>query len=152
MSEPTRRADFPSLCLSALLACVAGCTGSTRPAVHPVTGHVFFHKTTPAAGAFVVFQPATDAQKQAMAARPFATVEADGSFSLTTYETNDGAPEGDYGVTIVWTPPVKTKGPRITDGDATAPDKLGGRYGNPQKPALTATVKKGENTFRFDVE
>jgi hypothetical protein len=152
MQISAHRAVVSALCLSALVACVAGCGGPSRPAVHPVTGHVFFQKTTPAAGAFVVFQPVTDGLEKAMAARPFAKVESDGSFSLTTYEAGDGAPEGEYGVTVVWAPPAASKGPRITDGGATLPDKLGGRYGNPKKPALKASVKKGENTFEFDVQ
>ena len=146
------RAGVFAACLSALAACVAGCGGTSRPAVYPVTGHVFFQKKTPAAGAFVVFQPATDALEKSMAARPFAKVESDGSFTLTTYEAGDGAPEGEYGVTVVWAPPVASKGPRITDGDAALPDKLGGRYGNPKKPALKASVKQGDNTFEFEVQ
>ncbi len=141
---------FPGLFCALGLIC-AGCGGPSRPPVQPAMGQVF-QKSTPVAGAFIVFHPASAEFQKAMEARPFAWVQPDGSFMLTTYEEGDGAPEGEYGVTVVWNPPAKSAGPRIRDGGAALPDKLEGRYGNPQKPRLKATVAKGQNTFRFDLD
>src|SRR5438477_1135804 len=52
----------------------------------------------PAAGAVVHFHPATPSEKNKL--YPAAKVEADGSFALTTFENKDGAPPGEYLVTI----------------------------------------------------
>jgi hypothetical protein len=112
---------------------------------------VFFKKTQPAAGAFVVFHAQSPAVADAAAARPFAYVQEDGSFRLTTYAEGDGAPVGEYGVTIVWESAPRSSGPRIREGNS-GPDRLGGRYGDPQHPRLQATVQKGDTSLRFDVE
>ena len=137
----------------ALLAAVltAGCSGGpSRPAVYPVKGQVFVNTTQPAAGALVVFHPLSSELTKQSAARPFAYVRDDGSFQLTTYSEGDGAPAGEYGVTVVWEAPPKSGGPRLREGGT--PDRLGGRYGNPNSPRLKATVQsRGENVFRFDL-
>src|SRR5262245_35812972 len=53
---------------------------------------------------------------------PVGRVGEDGSFRLTTYENEDGAPPGKYRVTIRWPEPRK--------GEASGPpvDRLKGRY------------------------
>src|SRR5262245_4488708 len=85
--------------LAALL--VAGC-GSGKPQTVPAGGKVLFHKATPAAGALVVFHPADPAAEKRIGGKPFAKVKDDGTFALTTYAEGDGAPEGEYGVTVDW--------------------------------------------------
>src|SRR5262249_4853136 len=134
----------------ALAAVVAvGCSGGpARPAVYPVRGQVFVNKTQPAAGALVVFHPLSAEVARQAAARPFAYVRDDGSFQLTTYNEGDGAPAGEYGVTVVWEAVPKSGGPRIREGGT--PDRLGGRYGDPNSPKLKVTVQpQGENNFRL---
>ena len=146
--------NFPTALLLSgwLLICLAGCGGGpVRPPVHPVTGQAFFQKMTPAAGAFIVFHPVSEALEKAMEARPFARVQPDGSFSLTTYDEGDGAPEGEYGVTVVWTA-AKSTGPRIRDGRLRLRINLPDATATQKKPALTAKVAHGQNTFRFDLE
>ena len=86
----------------------------------------------PAAGASVAFHPERDPADPDLP-RPRATVRADGSFTLGTYEEGDGAPAGSYVVTVVW-----AAGPR--DGD-----KLSGRYSSPAHPRLRSVVLKGPN-------
>jgi hypothetical protein len=48
----------------------------------------------------VVFHPKDNADPQAP--RPFGTAGADGSFGLTTSRPGDGAPAGEYRVTVIW--------------------------------------------------
>jgi hypothetical protein len=86
-----------------------------------------------AAGAFVLFIPALEAADSPVP-RPRATVKEDGSFVLSTYGEEDGAPAGDYLVTVTWSP-----------SDRDDEDKLGGRYKDRAKTPLKATVKEGSN-------
>jgi hypothetical protein len=84
--------------LTASLGAVLGCGGkSDRIAVHPFRSKVVF-SAPEAASAMVVFHPVGNADPKAP--RSFATLEKDGSFELSTFDTRDGAPVGDYAVTL----------------------------------------------------
>src|SRR5688572_4246517 len=90
--------------LFAAIAAIVGCgggspTGNQKP-VHPVRGEVY-HGGKAAAGAFVVFVPAME-PADTPDPRPRGHVNEDGSFTLSTYGVNDGAPAGEYLVTITW--------------------------------------------------
>lgn len=124
-----------SLLSAVLLAeAIAGC-GSEGIATHPVKGKLLV-KGQPAPGAFVVFHPlskeATD--------RPTAQVVADGSFQVTTANPNDGAPEGDYAVTVEWWKLVQSDG-----GAVAGPNVIPNQYGKAESTPLRVTVKQGEN-------
>jgi hypothetical protein len=69
-----------------------------RLATFPVKGSVVVGKEPPK-GAFVVFHPISSTPN---APRPAGYVTKFGGYSLTTYESGDGAPPGDYRVTIEW--------------------------------------------------
>lgn len=133
---------------------LAGCGGSGKPEAVPAGGKVMFNKTTVPVGALVVFHPPDPATEKRIGGKPFAKVKDDGTFALTTYAEGDGAPEGEYGVTIDWRPATKgTKLSLDSESGASGPSKLNPRYGNPQQPVLKATVKKGDaNQFTFDVD
>jgi hypothetical protein len=100
-----------------------GCApGDGKPRVYPVTGKVTV-KGKPASGARVVFYPtAPDALEK-----------------LQSFVPEDGAPEGDYKVTIVWPEPPPANAMGIFDQK----DRLAGRYSNPEKSGLTAHVESG---------
>lgn len=103
--------------------------------VYPVSGTVTV-KGQPAAGATVVFHPRGDVG-MTKGNKPFARVGEDGSFHATTYVSNDGAPAGEYTVTVVWPQNPNARGP--------SPDRLQNRYSSPTDSKLTATVTEGEN-------
>src|SRR5262245_11865951 len=87
--------------VTVLLVAVAGCSsGSERVPVFPVRGQVFY-QSKPAVGAVVILNPQDASLGERLPMRPNGKVEADGSFQITTYETNDGAPAGEYKVTIL---------------------------------------------------
>ena len=74
--------------------------------VYPVKGQVALNGE-PTDGAFLVFHPvageATKGDKTTgEPLRPRAQVKSDGSFELTTYQAQDGAPAGEYAVTVEW--------------------------------------------------
>jgi hypothetical protein len=99
---------------------------------------------TPAPGAQVVFQRVDPESKQRI--RADALVEADGSFSLSTYEANDGAPVGDYKVSAVWRVPSYT--PQGRPGPNTLPVK----YAKAETSGLIAEVTDGKNDFVFELK
>jgi hypothetical protein len=117
-----------------------------------------FKKATPAADALVVFHPTDPAFEKQIGGKPLATVRPDGSYTMTTYAPDDGAPEGEYGVTVEWR--GKPKGganPLGVEGGAVAGSAgqslLNPKYGDPRQPAFKVTVTKGQsNEFTFDVD
>lgn len=119
----------------ALVALHAACQKQPeRLPVAPVRGKVLY-QGQPAAGAMVGFFP-LDAP---FALKPQAKVAADGTFQLSTYELGDGAPADKYGVTITWPGP----NPRSNgegDEEIQGPDRLRGRYANPQTSKWTIEV------------
>ncbi len=120
---------------------LASCGGSGRPPVYPVSGSLKV-KGAPATGAFVVFHPRGEQDRRAL--KPHGRVGLDGTFRLTTFDTNDGAPEGEYAVTVVW--PAEA-GPHSPDPGETGPDRLGGRFADPVKPVRTVVVHSGDTTI-----
>src|SRR5262245_38254316 len=75
-------------CLS-LAVLLAGCTTTTGPKTEPVTGTVTLDGK-PLAGAQVVFQPKSGGQAAS------GTTDAQGKFTLTTFNAKDGAAVGSY--------------------------------------------------------
>jgi hypothetical protein len=98
--------------------------------VHPVRGRVTVGGQ-PAAGAFVLLVP-VDEPPDAKDPRPRAEVQEDGSFTIWTYAPDDGAPAGEYVVTVRWE-------------DRDVGDKLGGRFAEATSSPLRASVKEGSN-------
>jgi hypothetical protein len=122
------------------VAILAGCGKSRladRKPVVPVRGFVSF-QGKPAVGAVVSFQPAGQIQLGGLRAN--GRVGDDGAFALTTYVTADGAPPGQYVVTVYWADPAKRlaedEGDERTD---LAPDLLKGRFAG-GRSVLRATV------------
>ncbi|MEK6233573.1 MAG: hypothetical protein N2C14_02590, partial [Planctomycetales bacterium] len=130
--------------LVGLLFAFASCGGDSRPEIdrlpaHPVRGKVL-HKGKPAKGVMVILHPKDKAKadKYFKAGRPRGYPDAKGEFMVTTYDSGDGAPVGDYEVVAIW---------KITDQETgeEGPDLLKSRYNNPQESGLLATVKEGDN-------
>jgi hypothetical protein len=106
-----------------------------RIEVHPAQGRVQFGDAIPQ-GALLTLHPLSPA----LSIRPKATVRTDGTFQVSTYGASDGAPEGDYRVTIVWHQLVEV------DGEPTAgPNLLPPSYSQPGTTDLRVSVKPGTN-------
>lgn len=125
-----------SLALAAAL--VAGCSSSDadRLEVVPVEGQlVFENKTTP--GAFVVLHPLDNGAAGEL--RPTGYVDENGKFSVTTYERGDGAPAGEYAVTVEWRKLV------AKDGEVQAgPNVLPQKYARAGTTDLRVHVAEGQ--------
>jgi hypothetical protein len=140
-----RNLRWGSVALAAVaLSVLAGCSGDQgRFPVNYVTGAVFVNGK-PAAGARLFFHPLADPASP-RALRPFAEVEADGSFEVNTYLAGDGAPTGDYVVTVYWPAPPPAKG-RFSD-ESMPPDRLKDVYSNPRTSKLRAHIIRGDNVL-----
>lgn len=123
-------------CGLCLIFCGCGAKHDNRIEVHPVSGKLLV-AGKPAANAQVILYPAEAAGKLDQSrVRPHATVEADGSYHLTTFVTRDGAPVGDFALTVIWPgPPVKSQ-----VDDEPGPDRLQQRYSDPKKPAASVHI------------
>jgi hypothetical protein len=124
------------------LMLVTGCGKKARPGelpVYPVKGQVTY-KGEPMPFAVVTFFPAGQPFAQALKSR--ATADRDGHYQLTTYERNDGVPEGEYSV-ILYVPP---KEPDPYELEApNQPDRLKRAYLDPAKTRLRFTVRPEPN-------
>src|SRR5438552_412895 len=83
------------LLLALVLAGGVGC--SRKQTCYPVRGRVLY-KGQPVAGAFVIFYPKQDTGSTTITAA--GTTDAEGWFFLSTFDSDDGAPAGEYDVTI----------------------------------------------------
>lgn len=127
------------VCLVLLAA--GGCGGKSGPervAVYPVDGTVTF-KGQPMPGAFIVFHPKTP---QPNAPSPRAEINKDGVLKVSTYDGGDGAPEGEYVVTIEWRKLVKN-GADVVAGPNVVPRK----YSRPETSDIVRKVAAAPTTL-----
>src|SRR5687768_4724922 len=116
------------------LALLAGCGDKSvagRPPVYPASGQVVY-KGQPLEGAFVSFTP-TEGKTHGASGR----TDAEGRFTLTTFDPGDGAPAGRYRVTVtkaksivtpdpvdpVANPPLKVEQKHLIPAKYSAPEK-----------------------------
>lgn len=127
-----------ALALVALGLASCGKADGRKP-TFPVTGRVLLADGRPAEHATVVLHPVGDTGPDV--AKPRGKVAADGSFTLTTYDANDGAPAGEYRVTVErW-----LAGTRPDEGPS---NRLSPIYASPEKSGLTATVTAGPTELK----
>ncbi len=147
------------------LCALAGCGGSDRPDTYPVTGTLTLNGK-PVEGAEISFYGEGAARVAG------GRTNADGKYSLTTFETNDGAVAGDHVVTIVkrkpkgeFSGPMDAENPGEAYGaameaaasgepDALTIDELPVEYASKDSSTLKRTVIKDggdQNTFSFDL-
>ena len=125
------------------LVAANGC-GDGKITRYPVTGTVLVDDK-PAEGVQVIFIP-VEGSDEFMRERPAGYSGPDGTFQLTTFGTDDGAPAGDYQVMLRWFVANPQSAPAERDdrqARAPTPDRLGGRYANPEQTGLKATIPRG---------
>lgn len=144
MSQSGSLRTWPRLAfLTANLVILAAGCGKPEAPLYPVTGKVLF-EGKPAENAMVVFHPVNPTGSEAV--RPTAKVGPDGTFKLLTVRTDDGAPAGDYKVTVeLW-----LAGARPDDPPS---NRLPPKYSKPDTSGLTATVSTGPTELpAFDLK
>jgi hypothetical protein len=127
------------LCVFCLCLCLASCSskyGDHPP--YPTSGQILVNGQPVPQGVQVTFFHEGDWGEKTIPP-PTALTDDEGKFELTTYPdgSKDGAPAGDYKVTVEW--------PAWRRGKDRGPDKFGGKYAKPETSGLTAHVEKGKN-------
>jgi hypothetical protein len=121
--------------LAPALLCLSSCgEGNDRLQVFPVAGELFVDEQ-PAHEAFVYLHPVKADADHPM--RPYGQVDKEGKFKIATYVSADGAPAGEYIVTIEWLT-FNALGNQWGE-----PDKLDGKYRDPATSEIRVTVKEG---------
>jgi hypothetical protein len=122
-----------------LMVLAVGCgQGEVAPpvAVHPAQGKITF-KGLPTHGATVTLHPKTPTADVPV---PRATVDKTGAFQISTFAPGDGAPEGEYTVTVFWYKPIGT-GLDVTPGPNVIPVK----YTKPESTDIVVKIAAGQN-------
>jgi hypothetical protein len=145
----TRTTHTLGMFLLSCLISTSGC-GSSGTETVPVTGKVTC-KGQPVVKASVVFMPVTSTG----GGRP-ATGETDanGMYSLSTFEVNDGAVPGEHRVSIVIVSDEPEPPPGAKEARFWKPplQPFADKYTQPETSGLTATVERGkENSLDFDL-
>lgn len=134
---------------------IIGC-GPSKPETHPVTGIVLF-KGKPVEGATVTFSSGDSSA--------VGRTDAQGKYSLTTFERDDGAAAGEYKVRVLKydTPPAPAAAgggsdenyvPPPLEESAPPPPKslLPEVYSSSTRTPLSFTVQPGENVFDITID
>jgi hypothetical protein len=125
----------------------AGCRsgGLPKPSTEPVTGTVIF-KGKPLSGVKITFHPNFDIGPVQFL--PNGLTDKQGRFTLSTTAAGDGAPVGDYTVTLEL--PVVTTNKA---GLETEVDFWKGKHADAKTSQWKVTIQKGENAlepYRLD--
>jgi hypothetical protein len=99
---------------------LTGC-GDDQPNTIRVSTKVLVNQQ-PAEGAQVTLHPVEADWKSKFPHRPFGIVKSDGTIEFSTFQPNDGVPEGEYVVTLNWASEKNRDN-----------DRLGGAHQNPTR-------------------
>jgi hypothetical protein len=132
-----RRRPWAAVAALGLLT-LGGCGGSNQ---YPVNGKLVYADTGEPVSELDGFDVTFTSEALKISAR--GTVQKDGTFQLGTETENDGAPPGEYVVTL--TQPVGREPDRPFLGNPVVERT----YEDPSKSDLRATVKAEDNEFVF---
>lgn len=146
---------FAAVLLAVALA--AGCGGERRLDVSVVRGKVLYQgEGVPKAT--VIFHPQGAAADRLGKMRPFAYTDSAGNFQVKTYVEGDGAPPGDYRVSLVApsAPPPSGGGTKDQRPDQPAdsgpsvvvPAAIAEKYLDPEVSGIEVVIREGENDLR----
>ncbi|WP_437226139.1 hypothetical protein SH661x_004429 [Planctomicrobium sp. SH661] len=124
--------------LTFTLCLLIGCSKEKGPACYPVQGQVFLDQK-PLADAMIEFHPIQSPDTHFP--HPIAATNAQGRFQLTTLKLNDGAPPGDYAITVSLQELVPDGDEMVRKGRHLLP----ARYRDPARSELKYTVINGKN-------
>ena len=118
---------------------LAGCgdSGPQRIPVFKTAGKITFNNQ-PVEGAFLVLHP--KAAPLPDVPKPTAHVKPDGTFEPTTFDTADGAPAGEYVLTVQWQKLINDRGEWVP-----GPNLLPPKYSNPATSDVIVNVAEGKN-------
>jgi len=144
------------------IALFCGCSkGPVRPPTYPVTGTVKW-KSEPLEGAQVIFVPTKQGGQGATG-----ITDTSGKYSIGTYQSKDGAQEGEYRIKVIKTD-AKTPAPagkavtlsheeeqaQYKEGPPAPPPKslIPKKYDNEGTSGISHTVTKQPTTLDIDLK
>jgi len=123
------------LLVAAAAILIAGCGTDVRK-THPVTGTLTIDGAPADAGIVIWLHPQfTESDKYPI--HPRGETSTAGEFKITTYKTDDGAPEGEYVATVEWPQ-------RVGQSSQFSGDLLGGAFSKPD-------LNKAKPEFKVNV-
>lgn len=139
------------MCVLTLLVVCAGCDDG-RPPLFPVRGAVVFSSGEPVRQATIEFVPESPGPS------PRGKTDSEGQFTLNTYDSQDGAPAGEYRVVVLQViPPRAAESVRklgeehAAHGGQIAVVSL--KHASPETSELSCTVNAvGKNEVKLVVE
>jgi hypothetical protein len=140
MNVPLPAPGVRWLVVLAALAC-ASC--SKDAGLNPVQGKILY-KGQPLPGAVLTFHPKSAGGKNITTQLPVGRSGEDGSFTLTTGD-KQGAPAGEYAVTVICPEEVKLPKGKISTAPPESKDRFQGAYANRDSTTLRAEIKAGPN-------
>jgi len=125
---------------------IASCGGSDLRKTYPVKGTISVDGNPAPAGVVVKLIPQFT-ETDRLPIHPKADTDAAGQFQITTYNTADGAPEGDYVATVEWPQ-------RIGLSPHFSGDLFGGAFAKPDanKARPEFVVKVGKDGANLDLK
>jgi hypothetical protein len=116
----------------------------TKLAVFPVKGKLMMDGK-PMVLAAIIFNPVTKFPKGSAQLQPRATADENGDFTVSTYGNGDGAPAGDYKITISW---KGAEAVGLTDGGrGELEEKAPEAYQTARTSKIRIKVKEEPNTL-----
>lgn len=135
--------EFLLLLSFSWMTLVTGCSHQSedRIALYPVFGKLLVDGQ-PAVGATIKFVPVRQDSKNDLLTTSgqrsaAATVQSDGTFQASYYDSNDGAPPGKYKLMILWL--------TVPEGGGLPVDRLRGKYCDPKRFHHEIEVREQEN-------
>jgi len=126
------------LLFAVALVILVGCGGQDHPRCFPVRGQVLAGDR-PLAEATVLLHPLFESAP--VIPRPIARTDADGRFEISTFGTHDGAPPGEYAITVELRENRTVGEEVIRDGRNLLPS----RYSDARQSDLRCEVVAGNN-------
>ena len=129
------------------MAVISGCGKVEDPLVRatvPVTGVVKF-KGKPIPDATICLHPVVKPNDGKPVFTPRGIADDAGNYTLTTYSTADGAPVGEYNVTVSWVGPLEGLS---EDQEDRLKERLPRRYASPKTSGITVVVSEGEDSLQ----
>ena len=124
-----------NLLFSSCLVTAFGCSESYGVPTYPVQGSLIINGE-PAKDALVIFR-SVGVPVDSKNSEPWGLVDANGEFHLRTYRKDDGAPEGEYHVSIAWAWELYKE----------SPDRLNGAYWQKEHAIAQVTIKPETNVL-----
>ena len=113
--------------------------------LYPVRGTVYINGS-PASDVNVMFTRTEPIEGFSTPLSPSGVTDDDGTFRLMSFDPDDGAPEGDYQVTIIY--PMNRFNKNLS-----GIDRLKGKFANPKSSGVTAKIEpKVNNLAPFDLK